>query len=108
MNDIVTQDRVIRDGKVAVVYSPGFGAGWYSWNTEHPEIVFDPMIVDCVEKEDYDKLATYVAMRYPTIYTGGLNDLTVRWLPVGTLFRIHEYDGSESLEIKEDMDWMVA
>ena len=108
MNDIITQDRVIRDGCVAIVYSPGFGAGWYTWNTECPEIVFDPMIVDCVEKGEMDKLATYVAMRYPDIYTGGMEDLTVQWLPVGTLFRIHEYDGSESLEIKEDMDWMIA
>lgn len=108
MNDVITNDRVIRDGKVAIVYSPGFGAGWYTWNTEHPEIVFDPMIVDCVELRDYEKLATYVAMRYPEIYTGGLNDLIVHWIPVGTLFRIHEYDGSESLEIKEDMDWMIA
>jgi len=108
MNDVITRDRVIRDGKVAIVYSPGFGAGWYTWNTECPEIVFDPMIVDCVELGDYDKLATYVAMRYPDVYTGGLRDLTVHWLPVGTLFRIHEYDGSESLEVKEDMDWLVA
>ena len=25
-------EKVIRDGKVAVLYSPGYGAGWsYSW-----------------------------------------------------------------------------
>ena len=39
------KDRVIRDGLVAVVYSPGFGAGWYTWNLESPEILFDPNIV---------------------------------------------------------------
>ena len=108
MNDVITKDRVIRDGKVAVVYSPGFGAGWFTWNKEQPEIIFDPMIVDCIEKNERDKLITYVAMRYPDIYTGGMEDLTVSWLPVGTLFRIHEYDGSESLEVKEEMDWLVA
>ena len=24
-------DKVIRDGKVAVIISPGFGAGWSTW-----------------------------------------------------------------------------
>ena len=23
------------DGNVAVLYSPGFGAGWYTWNTDY-------------------------------------------------------------------------
>ena len=32
-------NKVIRDGKVAVLYSPGYGAGWYSWNWNHPECV---------------------------------------------------------------------
>jgi hypothetical protein len=27
-------EKVIRDGKVAVLYSPGYGAGWYSWNRD--------------------------------------------------------------------------
>jgi hypothetical protein len=101
-------EKVIRDGKVAILFSPGFGAGWYSWNQEHPEIVFDPMIVDCVEKKDMAKLETYIAMKYPEIYTGGLDDLTVKWISEGTLFRIHEYDGSESIEVKEDLDWLIA
>lgn len=25
------------NGKVTVVYSPGFGAGWSTWNTSHRE-----------------------------------------------------------------------
>lgn len=28
-------DKVIKDGKVAVLYSPGFGAGWFTWNNHH-------------------------------------------------------------------------
>ena len=98
----------MRGGKVAVLYSPGFGAGWYTWNLKHPEIVFDPMIVDLIENGDLDKLQNYVTVRYPDIYAGGLSDLTIKWIPEGTLFRIHEYDGSESVEIKEDLNWMIA
>jgi hypothetical protein len=47
-------------------------------------------------------------MRYPDVYTGGMQDLIIEWLPEGTLFRIHEYDGSESIEVKEEMDWVTA
>ena len=102
--------KIIKDGRVAVLYSPGFGAGWYTWNQDKvgPEIIFDPNIVEYVENEDWDKCRTYVELKYPDIYTGGLSDLRVSWLKENTLFRIHEYDGSESIEVKEDLDWLIA
>ena len=100
--------KVIRDGKVAVLYSPAFGAGWYSWNTEYPQLAFDPIIVQYVEDGKMEELATYMAMAYPDVYTGGMDSLTVAWIPEGTLFRIHEYDGNESIEVKEEMDWLIA
>ena len=59
-------------------------------------------------KGDFDKLNTYMALWYPDMYTGGMDSLKIEWLPEGTLFRINEYDGSESIEVKEDMDWMIA
>jgi hypothetical protein len=31
------------------------------------------------------------------VYTGGVRDLEVAWLPQGTAFRIEEYDGNESI-----------
>lgn len=110
MTDIITKDRVIRDGKVAVLYSPGFGAGWSTWahDGEGKDLIFDPMIVDCVEQKDLAKLATYMEMRYPNVYTGGMEDLQIEWVPVGTLFKINEYDGSESIELKEADQWFVA
>jgi hypothetical protein len=49
-----------------------------------------------------------MAVRYPDMYTGGMDDLEVAWLPVGTAFRIHEYDGSESIEIREELNWKIA
>jgi hypothetical protein len=103
-------DRVIRNGKVAVVYSPGFGAGWSTWahGDEAKDVIFDPMIVDCVEKGEMEKLKTYMVLRYPDFYTGGLEDLTIEWVPVGTLFKINEYDGNESIEFKENDQWFIA
>jgi len=96
------------NGNIAVLYSPGFGAGWYTWNQESPEIIFDPSIVKFVEKEKWEELKVYVELKYPSIYTGGLKDLKVVWIPEGTLFKINEYDGSESIELKENDNWILA
>lgn len=101
-------EKLNEDGKVAVLYSPGFGAGWYTWNYEYPEILFDPGIVRFVEKKKWDELETYVTLKYPEIYKGGMRDLEVMWVPEGALFKVNEYDGSESLELKENDDWITA
>ena len=89
--------KLSEDGKVAVLYSPDFGAGWYTWNLDYPEILFDPAMVKLVEKGQYDELATYVELKYPGIYTGGLRQLEVAWIEEGKKFRVVEYDGSESI-----------
>jgi hypothetical protein len=101
-------NKLIEDGKVAVLYSPGFGAGWYTWNYDTPEILFDPAIVKLVENKKWAELDTYVTLKYPEIYKGGMTDLEVEWIPEGTLFKVSEYDGSESIEYKENDHWMVA
>jgi hypothetical protein len=101
-------NKLIENGKVAVLYSPGFGAGWYTWNYAYPEIMFDPAIVKLVEKEMWDELETYVTLKYPDIYTGGMKDLKVEWIPEGTEFKVNEYDGSESIELKENENWLIA
>ena len=103
-----TIDKLIDNGKVAVLYSPGFGAGWYTWNNGLPELIFDPTIVKFVETEQWAEMETYVTLKYPGIYMGGMKELAVAWLPVGTEFRIGEYDGAESIEVKEDTDWIMA
>ena len=109
MNDILTLDRVIRDGKVAVLYSPGFGAGWSTWDYDSgSNLMFDPVIVGYVERGAMEELETYMEMRYPGVYTGGMRDLIIEWVPIGTLFKISEYDGSESIEYKEADGWTVA
>ena len=101
-------NKLVDNGKVAVLYSPGFGAGWSTWNQEVPEILFDPVIVDFVEKDQWDELATYVTLKYPGIYDSGMRDLAIAWIDVGVEFRIHEYDGNERIEIKEELAWITA
>lgn len=102
--------KVIRNGRVGVLYSPGFGAGWYTWNLNHPQCVFDPDIIDLVEnKADYSKIEELAESKYgEDFYAGGAHKLRVAWLEEGTQFRIHEYDGSERIEELGRVDWLVA
>lgn len=101
-------DKVIVNDKVAVLYSPGFGAGWYTWNQGLPELIFSPAIVKLVIEEKFDELQTYIELKYPEIYKGGLMDLEIVWIPVGTEFRISQYDGAESIELKDEAGWFTA
>jgi len=107
-------NKVIRDGKVAVLVSPGYGAGWSTWAYAGDEdnrdfMLFDPTLVAMVERGDsVEAIESYVTAIHPHTYCGGADDLTIEWLPVGTAFRIHEYDGSESLEIRDDIIWNIA
>ena len=104
----MTMRKLSENGKVAVLYSPDFGAGWYTWNLDYLEILFDPAMVKLVEKGQYDELATYVELKYPGIYTGGLSNLRVEWIEEGKKFRVVEYDGSESIHVLGDRVYLVA
>jgi hypothetical protein len=102
-------ERYIRDGKVAVLVSPGFGAGWSTWNPSHPECMFDRAVVKWVKsgkKGPVPKLTELHGWKY--FYDGGASDLIIYWLPVGTRFRIDEYDGSESLVLESEEQWITA
>ncbi len=103
-------NRVIRDGLVAVLYSPGYGAGWSTWARPEirQDIVFDPAMVELVEQEKWEELEAFVVLKYPGLYTGGLRDLDIRWIPQGQHFKINDYDGNESIELRDGVDWFVA
>lgn len=104
-------EKLERDGMVAVLYSPGWGAGWSTWNTAHAEeLVFDKELVLALENGGPDEVKKIIEKRYPNneIYAGGADDLKVRWIPKGTVFRIDEYDGNESIVYLGDDSWMVA
>jgi hypothetical protein len=103
-------EKVIRDGQVAILYSPGHGAGWSTWAVYNSEgLLFDPVIVDMVEnKRDAEAIETYCTDRYGEQYYGGADQLEVAWLPVGTKFFIDEYDGCESVMTESDVVWTVA
>ena len=101
--------KVIRDGRVAVLYSPGWGAGWYTWNQDHPECLFDPDVVSWVEQGKQDSCPDLEAKYgWEYFYDGGAHDLVIKWIPQGVQFRIDEYDGNESVILAQDEVWMTA
>ena len=102
-------ERCVRDGRVAVLVSPGFGAGWFSWHGIE-SLLFDPAVVKLVESgAEASVIQQYCEDRYgDEPYYGGAEDLVVQWVPVGARFRISDYDGSESLVYKSEERWFIA
>ena len=103
-------EKIVHNGLVAVLYSPGFGAGWSTWNNTFPQCLFDPDIVRMVEKEDDPhQIESFAESKYgEDFYGGGAEDLRILWLPEGTEFIVNEYDGSESIQTKENIGWIKA
>ena len=98
-------EKVIRNGQVAVLYSPGFGAGWYSWN-DKKELLFHPKLIEMVENNKQSEITKQWIeenLGINNVYCGGAGDLQIKWLDEGTAFIINEYDGSESIEILENL-----
>ena len=62
------------------------------WGTVYPSDIdrTDPMLVDVVE------------------HMRDKGDLEVLTLRPGAYYRIHEYDGAERIEYRDDIDWDIA
>lgn len=96
-----------------ILISPGYGAGWSTWNDWHKEFLLkDPTLIEMAErKADVSEVDAYIKSKLGEnayVYTGGWRDIEVHELAEGTLFRIEEYDGYESIETKDKVDWSVA
>lgn len=90
--------KLIRDNKVAVLVSGGYGAGWSSWGDE--KSCLDGELAQAIlDGKDKSIIAAIAEKNWPGQYQGGLQDCDVKWVPSGTRFEISEYDGSESLRI---------
>jgi hypothetical protein len=106
-------EKVIRDGHVAVIISNGYGAGWSTWHygPNRETLVFHPKLVELIESGQCNQdnmlaLLTELIGEIETVhvYLGGVEDLTIEWLPEGTRFKIEEYDGSEHIITERSFD----
>ena len=108
------------EGKVGVLISGGYGAGWSTWagNQDREFLLFDRGLVELVlEKEAaYEKqidksfvdVEKYLHANNRDPYTGGWAGVYVKWMDPGTEFIVEEYDGSESLRYRDKENWMSA
>jgi len=101
-------EKVIRDEKVAVIYSPGYGAGWSTWNTDEDQetLIFSPELVRLIESEVPITDKVLKGLFGDNIYNPG--NFRIKWIPVGTAFRINEYDGAESIETYDGERYFTA
>ncbi len=89
--------KYIRDGQVAVLYSPASSRGWYTSNNRNPAMAFDADLVSLVSNGDLIRARKLANVRYPNAYCCECMTLEVAWLPVGTVFDIEDINGAESL-----------
>jgi len=104
-------EKVIRDGKVAVLVSRGFGAGWSTWTDETETYLFHPKLVGMVEEKRHNEITSEwmeKELGLEDVFVGGVDGLEIEWVPVGTKFVIDEFDGSELLKTIDDFYWNVA
>ena len=108
-------EKVIRDGNVAVLYSPGYGAGWSTWcyNDDIVEtLLFHLLIVKKVESNHRNEITTewlveQFGEEFKDVYCGGVGSLKIKWIPKGTAFRIDEYDGFEDIITDEQLYYIA-
>ena len=122
-----------KEGKVGVLISGGYGAGWSTWadSKDREFLLFDRGLVELAlvkeaayENRDYiDKalwkavdmeakfisdVEDYLHANNHDTYTGGWINTYVKWMDPGTEFIVEEYDGSESLRYRDSDRWMTA
>jgi len=88
-----------KDGKVGVLVSVGFGAGWSTWNDNEDFLAMDKKLVEMkLNKAPIEEVEAYCKkVNGEAPYMAGWGNVEVRWMRQGAVFRVSEYDGSESL-----------
>ena len=93
--------RLERDGKVAVLYSPGYGAGWSTWHDDEwrPLLAMhrDLCLLVAEDKrnavtEMAEKLLREYTGQSANLYPGGVKKLEIMWLS-GVMSKIEKLWG---------------
>lgn len=91
-----------------VLISPGYGAGWSTW--EGAGLATDARLIKAFERgiSALEMQELCADLGYGDVYMGGFKNLTIIEVPKGTIFRIKEYDGFESIEVFDESAWLRA
>lgn len=105
---------VNEEGKIGVIVSPGYGAGWSSWVSDETKprawFAMDKTLVEFkLNGADIEAVKKYIKESgVDYCYMGGWEEAIVQWVSKGTSFLIDEYDGNETLEYADEVEYMVA
>lgn len=91
---------LMKNGKVAVAVSGGWGAGWSTWNDVSP---LDARFNKLFDEGKHEEAAA-LCEKLDLGFSGGAVDVDLEWVDVGTKFIVEEYDGSETLRRLEELD----
>lgn len=100
-----------------IIVSPGYGAGWSTWDYEAGRegrklmLTWPPLIaaIEAGEKvdEDHPAFRSLVEALGHKPYSGGLQKAVIKEVPEGVPFTIQAYDGSESLHIVGGEEFLI-
>ncbi len=119
---------VLEDGTVAVLVHAYYGSGWstnYIFSPTKQQYVFDSRIVLYVLSDEFKKNFSIrkITDASTKIYEDMMNSifpdisypcvdsfakLVVKFIPENKMFRIHEYDGAEGVEIFDPNNYMTS
>ncbi len=105
-------NKLINKDQVAVVHSNDWGMGW-STRTRGPEaqrMMFDPQLAQLVLDNSPHAIIKQHLVKYYDYDADFeyLPELTVTWVSLGSEFVVLDYDGLESVMLKQDFDWITA
>lgn len=99
------------DGKIGVLVSGDYGAGFSTWNSEYYEFLCtDKTLVEmCINDKKEDDVGAYLESKGIDCFLDGWSDCRVEFVSKKTSFRIEEHDGYESIYIiSEDSSIITA
>jgi len=104
-----TAQKVIKDGKVAVVHSADYGNSLYSRFPDRQELLFSPELVQLIEAGGSDAVtpdfikSTFGIDVSGNAWGGFHVKLQVSYLPAGTKFQVVDEDGKEKIITEKDL-----
>jgi len=104
-------EKIVENGRVAVIYSPGFGAGWSTWNGDKAILCMHADLVRLLQSGGTANQAETLGKQLTGeeyICVLGWEDCEIMWIPQGQQFEINEYDGSESVHVIGDGSYLTA
>lgn len=100
-------EKYIKDGKVAVLYSPEWGGSWNHQGGDKGGMLFDKDIIEAILEGHIDKADKIAHEKYGVLAASAEN-VCIKWLDVGTIFRVNQNDGFEAIEIYNSNSYTVA